>query len=112
MIAGKDAYRPGEAKNSWLTGTASWNYYAITQYILGIRPTYNGLLVNPCISPEWKGFTVTRQFRGATYVIEVKNPHGAMKGLASLTVDGKIIEGDIIPLIEKGASCKVEVVMI
>ena len=112
MIAGKDAFRPGEAKNSWLTGTAAWNYYAITQYILGIRPTYNGLMVNPCISPEWKEFSVTRQFRGATYLIEVKNPNGTMKGIASLTVDGKPIEGNVIPLMTAGATYKVEVVMI
>ena len=79
MIAGKDAFKPGEAKNSWLTGTAAWNYYAITQYILGIQPltrTENWTLY----CPEWKGFAVTRKFRGATYLIEVKkNPNGAMK---------------------------------
>jgi len=112
MIAGKDAFLPGEAKNSWLTGTAAWNYYAITQYILGIRPTYTGLMINPCISPEWKGFHVTRQFRGATYQIDVKNPHGSMKGVASLVVDGKAVEGNIIPLMPAGATYIVEVVMI
>ena len=111
MIAGKDAFKPGEAKNSWLTGTAAWNYYAITQYILGIQPTYNGLRIEPCIAPEWKGFNVTRKFRGATYLIEVKNPNGSMKGVASLTVDGKAIEGNIIPLMPVGGTYKVEVVM-
>ena len=112
MIAGKDAFKPGEAKNSWLTGTAAWNYYAISQYILGVQPTYHGLRIEPCIAPEWKGFTVTRQFRGATYVIEVKNPNGAMKGVKSLTVDGKTIEGNIIPLMPVGGTYKVEVVLI
>jgi len=112
MISGKDAYLPGEAKNSWLTGTASWNYYAISQYILGIRPTYSGLMVNPCISPDWKGFSVVRKFRGATYQIDVKNPNGAMKGVASLKVDGKLIEGDTIPFMKAGATYKVEVIMI
>ena len=112
MIAGKDAFRPGEAKNSWLTGTAAWNYYAITQYILGIRPTYTGLMVNPCIPSEWKGFNVTRQFRGATYLIEVKNPNGVMKGVASLSVDGKRIEGNIIPLMPVGGTYKVIVELI
>jgi len=111
MIAGKDAFKPGEAKNSWLTGTAAWNYYAITQYILGIQPTYTGLRIEPCIAPEWKGFKVTRKFRGATYEIEVRNPNGAMKGVSSILVDGKRIEGNIIPLMPAGASCKVEVLM-
>ena len=111
MIAGKDAFKPGEAKNSWLTGTAAWNYYAISQYILGVQPTYSGLRIEPCIAPEWKGFTVKRQFRGATYEIEVKNPNGAMKGVKSLTVDGKAIEGNIIPLMPAGETYKVEVIM-
>lgn len=111
MIAGKDAFLPGEAKNSWLTGTASWNYYAITQYIVGIRPVYDGLMVNPCIPSEWTGFKATRQFRGATYDIEVKNPNGVMKGIASLKIDGKIIDGNIIPLLPEGGVYKVEAVM-
>jgi len=63
MVAGKDAFKPGEAKNSWLTGTASWNFYAVTQYMLGIRPEYDGLLVDPCIPTDWKGFKATRKFR-------------------------------------------------
>ena len=109
MIAGKDAFRPGEAKNSWLTGTAAWNYYAITQYILGIRPTYTGLMINPCIQPGWKGFTVNRQFRGATYEIEVKNPNRLMTGVASLVIDGKRIQGNIIPLMKAGSTYKVTV---
>ena len=111
MIAGKDAFKPGEAKNSWLTGTASWNFYAITQYILGIRPAYDGLMIDPCISAEWKGFKVTRQFRGATYEIEVKNPNGLMKGVSSIKVDGKLIEGNTIPLMPVGGTYKVEVIM-
>ncbi|HRZ98576.1 MAG TPA: glycosyl transferase, partial [Paludibacter sp.] len=111
MIAGKDAFKPGEAKNSWLTGTAAWNYYAITQYILGIQPTYNGLRIEPCIAPEWKGFVVTRKFRGATYLIEVKNPNGSMKGVKTITVNGKSIEGNIIPLVQAGEICNVIVVM-
>jgi len=102
MIAGKDAFRPGEAKNSWLTGTAAWNYYAITQYILGVRPTYEGLLIDPCIPSEWEGFSVTRRFRNATYEIEVKNPNKKMKGVSSLHINGKLIDGTIIPIMEKG----------
>ena len=97
MIAGKDAFRPGEAKNSWLTGTAAWNYYAITQYILGIKPDYDGLIVNPCIPADWKGFTVNRKFRGANYEIRVSNPDGRMSGVRKLTLDGVLQEGNHIP---------------
>ena len=97
MIAGKDAFRPGEAKNSWLTGTAAWNYYAITQYILGIKPDYDGLIVNPCIPADWKGFTVNRKFRGANYEIRISNPDGRMSGVRKLTLDGILLEGNHIP---------------
>ncbi|MDO9086970.1 MAG: glycosyl transferase [Anaerolineaceae bacterium] len=96
MIAGKEAVKPGEAKNSWLTGTASWNYVAITQYILGIKPTFEGLQVAPIIPKHWKGFKVTREFRGTTYKIIVER-----KGLGndiSLEIDGSPIQGNIIPL--------------
>jgi cellobiose phosphorylase len=97
MIAGRDAYAPGEAKNSWLTGTAAWNYVAISQWILGIRPMYDGLLINPVIPSSWEGFRATRQFRGARYVIQVrrKGPGNAL----SLEVDGEKIEGNLIPLL-------------
>ena len=88
MTAGKDAFKPGEAKNSWLTGTAAWNWYAITQFILGIRPTYEGLIIDPCIPPEWDGFKVNRKFRGAEYQIEVKNPSHISKGIDYITVNG------------------------
>jgi cellobiose phosphorylase len=117
MIAGKDAFRPGEAKNSWLTGTAAWNYYAITQYILGIRPSYNGLMINPCIPADWKGFTVKRLFRGATYEISVcQTPVATTEtwhatSLHSITIDGKPIEGNILPLMPVGGIYKVEVTM-
>lgn len=96
MIAGKDAARPGEAKNSWLTGTAAWNYYAITQFILGIKPAYNGLEINPCIPANWKQFSVKRLFRGAEYQINITNPQGVCKGVASITVDGQPINGNIV----------------
>ena len=96
MIAGKDAARPGEGKNSWLTGTAAWNYYAITQYILGIKPAYDGLEINPCIPSTWKEYTVKRKFRGAIYEITVQNPQGVCKGIKTLTVDGVKTEGNIV----------------
>jgi len=110
MIAGKDAFKPGEAKNSWLTGTAAWNYYAITQFILGIKPAYNGLEVDPCIPADWKGFSVSRKFRGATYKIEVKNS-GVMKGVKKLVVNGKEVAGNIIPMQPAGSVNTVEVIM-
>ena len=109
MIAGKDAFRPGEAKNSWLTGTAAWNYYAITQYILGIRPDYDGLTIDPCIPADWKGFTVKRRFRGVDYIIEVSNPDGRMKGVRSLSVNGTVINGNTIPLMPEGQEYRIEV---
>ena len=98
MVAGKDAAKPGEGKNSWLTGTAAWNWYAITQFILGIRPAYDGIEVDPCIPSDMKGFTVTRRFRGATYIIEVQNPDGRQKGLRSLSANGVTVNGNLIPM--------------
>jgi cellobiose phosphorylase len=109
MIAGKDAFKPGEAKNSWLTGTASWNFYTISQYILGIRPTYDGLMVDPCIPKSWNGFKVTRKFRGATYHIEVENPSKVNKGVLKITLDNQVLSGNILPLMPKGSECKVVV---
>jgi cellobiose phosphorylase len=111
MIAGKDAFKPGEAKNSWLTGTASWNFYAITQYILGIRPEFDGLLIDPCIPIHWKGFKATRKFRGATYQIEVINPDARSKGVKKVTVDGLSYESNMIPVFGDGKEHKVKVVL-
>lgn len=110
MIAGKDAFKPGEAKNSWLTGTAAWNYYAITQFILGIKPDYNGLEINPCIPSDWKGFEVTRKFRDATYLIDIKNT-GVNRGVKGIIVNGKALSGNIIPLQPAGSVNKIEVVL-
>ncbi len=111
MIAGKDAFKPGEGKNSWLTGTASWNYYAITQFILGIRPEYNGLLIDPCIPSDWKKYTVKRVFRGDIYNITITNPEGLNRGVQSLTVDGKIVSGNILPISGDGEMHTVEVIL-
>ena len=110
MTAGKDARKPGEAKNSWLTGTAAWNWYAITQFILGIKPAYNGLEIDPCIPADWKGYKVSRKFRGAKYNIEIKN-NGVMKGVKKLIVDGKEVAGNVIPMQPAGSVCSVEVIM-
>lgn len=111
MIAGKDAVRHGEAKNSWLTGTAAWNYVAITQAILGIQPDFRGLKVEPCIPAAWDGFEITRVFRGDTYVIKVQNPSRVSKGVKSMTVDGQAVEGNIIVPIGDGGVHQVEVVL-
>ncbi len=111
MVAGKDAFRPGEGKNSWLTGTAAWNWYAITQFILGVKPTYEGLMIDPCISRDMKGYTITRKFRGAEYVIEVSNPDGAQKGIRKLTVNGVDVEGNMIPIQAPGTHVVVKAVM-
>jgi cellobiose phosphorylase len=100
MIAGRDAPTHGEARNSWLTGTAALNYVAITQWILGIRPTYDGLQIAPVIPRDWPGYEATRVFRGVTYHISVKR---AGKGDAvSLVVDGEQLAGDIVPLPPEG----------
>ncbi len=111
MIAGKDAVRPGEAKNSWLTGTAAWNFVVISQNILGIKPDYNGLMIDPCIPSKMKGYKITRGFRGDVYNIEIKNPDGVCKGIKSVTVDGKTIEGNIVVPFKDGKEHNVEVIM-
>lgn len=111
MIAGKDAFKPGEAKNSWLTGTAAWNWAAISQHILGIQPDYDGLVVDPCIPPEWKEFTILRRFRGTDYRITVRNPDGVCKGVKQLIVDGEIVNGNIIPLLSSVRVHEVAVVL-
>jgi len=96
MIAGRDAPTHGEAKNSWLSGTAALNYVAITQWILGIQPTLSGLKVAPAIPPDWIGFTATRKFRGATYQIEVRREGPGNQ--VSLTCDGQQVQGAVLPL--------------
>jgi len=111
MIAGKDAFKPGEAKNSWLTGTAAWNWVAISQHILGIQPDYEGLKIDPCVPGEWRQFNVTRQFRGATYNITIENPDGVNKGVKGMTVDGQAVDGDVVPAADAGATVEVKVTL-
>lgn len=96
MIAGRDAPTHGEAKNSWLTGTAAWNYVAITQWILGIRPTLQGLQIHPAMPSEWNNFSVQRKYRGATYKIEVQRIGTGNQ--IQMSVEGNPISGDIVPL--------------
>ena len=98
MIAGKDAKNHGEAKNSWLTGTAAWTFLSASQYILGIRPDLDGLKVDPCLPSTMKELKVSRQFRGTTYNITINNPDNAQKGIKKLIVDGVEVSGNIIPV--------------
>jgi cellobiose phosphorylase len=111
MIAGKDAKRFGEAKNSWLTGTAAWNFVAVSQYILGIYPDWDGLKVDPCIPSAWDSFKVTREYRGATYEITFLNPEHVCKGVKSVSVDGKEISGNILPTFADGKTHVIEVTL-
>jgi cellobiose phosphorylase len=99
----------GLARNSWLSGSAAWNYLAATQYILGVRPEYDGLRLDPCIPPEWDSFRVTRRFRGATYDIHVHNPAHVCKGVARMTLDGKELEDNLIPAKSPAGKRTVEV---
>jgi cellobiose phosphorylase len=110
-ILGDEHPQFGLARNSWLTGTASWVYQAATQYILGIRPTYEGLSVDPCIPRTWDGFQVTRGFRDAVYQIDVKNLDQVCKGVRSLQVDGREIAGNVVPDLGDRQTHEVEVTM-
>ncbi len=111
MIAGKDAKRHGEAKNSWLTGTASWNFVAISQYILGCIPDYDGLKIDPSIPEAWDGFKLKRLFRGNTYNITITNPDHVSKGIKSVVCDGVKVNGNVLPVFDAGTEHNVEVVM-
>jgi cellobiose phosphorylase len=111
MIAGPDSARFGEAKNSWLTGTAASSFLAVSQYILGIKPDYDGLLLDPCVPKQWDGFRVQRKFRGASYDIRVTNPSHVSKGVKRVTVDGRDIVGSLLPDFKDGKTHRVDVVM-
>jgi len=114
MIAGRDAPSYGEAKNSWLTGTAAWNYVAVTQWILGIRPELAGLRVQPVLPSGWPGFTATRRFRGATYEITVRRAGGGepdSAGGGELVVNGQQVAGTLLPLAAPGATVRVEAIL-
>jgi cellobiose phosphorylase len=101
----------GLARNSWLSGTSSWTYQAASQYILGIRPQMDGLLVDPCVPANWKRFSVERTFRGCRYIINVENPGGVCKGVKSILVDGKEIDKPVVPVFTDGGTHEVKVVM-
>lgn len=111
MIAGKDAKNFGQAKNSWLTGTAAWNFYVISNYILGIKPDWEGLKVDPCIPHTWDGYQVSRRFRGATYAIAIENPSHVCRGVKQVTVDGQAIAGNVLPVFADGKTHQVTVTL-
>ena len=111
MVAGRDAATFGEAKNSWLTGTAAWTFVDVSQYILGIQPTLAGLKIDPCIPHGMDGFTLRRVWRGATYEIVVENPDHLEKGVKAMTVDGKPVSGNILSPVPAGSTVEVKIVM-
>lgn len=112
FITGIDhPYYFGRARNSWLTGTAAWSFVAVSQYILGVRPDYDGLVVDPCIPAEWDGFEVTRVCRGKTFRIKVKNPHRSGYGVKELKVNGRVLPGNMIPYTEAAEENEVEVTL-
>jgi cellobiose phosphorylase len=108
MIAGKAAATPGEAKNSWLTGSAAWNLVAITQWILGIRAEHDGLRIDPCLPSAWDGFLAVRRFRGATYRIAIDKPVGVTGRITSLRVDGRQVDGNVVTPAPEGSDVTIE----
>jgi cellobiose phosphorylase len=101
----------GKARVPWLSGTASWSLHAATHFILGVQPDYDGLRIRPVIPAAWDGFKVTRRFRGATYRITVKNPKHVCAGATRMKVDGRAVDGDLVPLAAAGSTVKVDVVL-
>ena len=111
MVAGRDAKYFGQGKNSWLTGTAAWTFVNVSQYILGVRPDYDGLVVDPCVPADFGSFTVDRVFRGVTYHITVDNSAHSQKGVRSMTVDGQAVSGNVIPFDDSRSEVSVVVTM-
>ena len=111
MVAGADAPRHGEAKNSWLTGTAAWTFVNVSQHILGVYPTHKGLQVNPCVPKGFGDFTLTRKYRNTTYNIEVVNPDNVEKGVKEMYVNGNLVSGNIIPYDASQTEASVKIVM-
>ncbi len=110
-ISGPDSVSFGEGWNSWLTGSAAWSLRAVVDYILGIRPTYNGLLIDPCIPSSWSGFKIRRYFRGSVYEIDVKKTNKYAKRVKAVKVDGTEIQSNIVPVFSDGKVHYVEVLM-
>lgn len=111
MIAGADAPKHGEAKNSWLTGTAAWTFVNVSQYILGIKPDYNGLVIDPCLPDRINELTITRVYRGAMYHIHVTKTDGTEKGVTKMTVNGQAVDGNCVPFEKDATEYQVEIIM-
>lgn len=97
FIMGKDHTAHGRARHPWLTGSAGWAYVAATHWILGIRLSFDGIIIDPCIPGDWNGFDIIRQWRGATFNIRIENPNGVQKGVRSITLNGRLVSGPIPP---------------
>ena len=111
MIAGADAPKHGEAKNSWLTGTAAWTFVNVSQYILGLQPDYDGLIVNPCLPDDIHELTLHRTYRDSNYHIHVVKPDGVEKGVHEMLVNGQKVSGNLIRPIDETKEYNVEIVM-
>jgi len=110
-VRGRGGMGHGQGGHTWLTGTAPTMHQSLVEWVLGLQPDYDGLMIEPAISKDWKEFSAKRNFRGATYEITVKNPNGVEKGVKSITVDGAAIEGNILPVHGDGKVHAVEVIM-
>jgi cellobiose phosphorylase len=108
MIAGRDAPTFGEAKNSWLTGSASWHLTAITQWILGVRPELDGLRIDPVLPASWGGFSARRRWRGVTYEITVHKDEGVVGRVRELLVDGTHVKGNLLAPAPAGTTVRVD----
>jgi cellobiose phosphorylase len=111
MIAGADAPKHGEAKNSWLTGTAAWTFVNVSQYILGIKPDYAGLVIDPCLPDSINDLKITRVYRGAAYHIHVTKTDGTEKGVTKMTVNGQVVDGNCVPFEKDAKDYQVEIIM-
>ncbi len=111
MVAGPYAPRSGQAKNSWLTGTAAWTFYAVSQAILGVKPDYDGLMIDPCLPGYLRHVRLHRKFRGAEYEIEIENRSAGEKHGVTLYVNGEKIDGQVVPVPEKGDRVQVKAVI-
>lgn len=110
FVMGPDHTAFGRARHPFMTGSGGWSYFAATRYILGVRPQFGGLLVDPCVPADWKRFQITRVWRGAVYHITVENPQGVEKGVASVVHNGQAVDG-LIPVQPAGSVNQVIVTM-
>ena len=109
FVVGRDHTAFGRARHPFMTGSSGWAYYAATQYLLGVRPDFDGMVIDPCIPADWNEFSVIRKWRGTEYQIHVTNPNGVEKGVSSIICNGEKV--DILPIMPAGSVCQVEVTM-